>query len=56
MRIHVQRIEGEYKDESGVIVRHGQGKYYCATTKAVYIGNWESDKMSGKGRFNDHFL
>ncbi|KAL2918713.1 spermatogenesis [Polyrhizophydium stewartii] len=45
------RYEGEYKEiEGGVIVRSGVGKYTCGTTKSVYIGAWELDKMHGKGR------
>ena len=43
--------DGEYKEEGG-IVKHGLGKYSDFTTKCVYYGNWEKDKMTGKGRLD----
>lgn len=43
--------DGEYKEEGGV-VKHGLGKYSDFSSKSVYYGNWEKDKMSGKGRLD----
>ena len=42
-------VEGEYKDDGGILMRHGQGKYIDATSNSVYTGTWDGDKMSGKG-------
>ncbi|KAJ3290789.1 kti12, chromatin associated [Rhizoclosmatium sp. JEL0117] len=44
------RYEGAYKDaEAGQpIMRHGEGKHICPDY--VYNGNWEMDKMNGRGR------
>lgn len=44
--------EGEYAGEGATIVKQGYGKYSDSTTKIVYTGNWEKDKMSGKGRLD----
>jgi hypothetical protein len=41
--------EGEYKEENGVLYRHGQGKYTCGVTQSIYSGSWDMDSMSGKG-------
>ncbi|KAJ3195044.1 hypothetical protein HK101_001238 [Irineochytrium annulatum] len=44
-------VQGSFKeDSSGVILRHGQGKLLAADF--TYAGNWELDKMSGKGRMD----
>lgn len=32
-----------------VMVRHGAGKNICGKTGCIYIGDWEMDKMDGKG-------
>jgi hypothetical protein len=43
-------LEGEYKEtEPNLIVRHGMGKFMDAVSKSVYTGNWDTDKMHGKG-------
>lgn len=34
----------------GAIFRHGQGTYECVQTQTVYTGQWELDKMCGKGK------
>ncbi|KAI8911741.1 hypothetical protein EDD86DRAFT_188624 [Gorgonomyces haynaldii] len=44
------RLEGDYKEFDGIIYRHGNGKYICKQTGTVYTGQWDQDKMSGKGR------
>jgi hypothetical protein len=44
--------EGEYSGEGSSIVKQGVGKYSDSVSKAVYNGNWEKDKMSGKGRLD----
>ncbi len=44
--------EGEYREDiDGTIYRHGFGTYRCSKTQTVYAGNWEMDKMSGKGNW-----
>lgn len=43
------RYEGEYREESGTPVRNGMGKFTCAVTGVVYHGEWNGDKMNGKG-------
>lgn len=42
-------LEGEYKEENGILYRHGAGKYTCNQSLGVYTGNWEMDVMSGQG-------
>ncbi|KAH6572222.1 hypothetical protein BASA50_002961 [Batrachochytrium salamandrivorans] len=43
--------EGEYKEiDGGCIVRSGTGKYTCGTSKSIYTGQWDHDKMDGKGK------
>ncbi|EGF81970.1 hypothetical protein BATDEDRAFT_23741 [Batrachochytrium dendrobatidis JAM81] len=47
------KYEGEYKEiDGGGIVRNGMGKYSCGTTHGVYNGQWDHDKMNGKGRLD----
>ena len=41
--------DGEYKEDGGV-VKHGLGKYSDFNSKSIYYGNWEKDKMNGKGK------
>ncbi|KAJ3127309.1 hypothetical protein HK098_006488 [Nowakowskiella sp. JEL0407] len=61
-RLIIELKDGEYKEiaseetnpatngaPTATIVRHGNGKYECAVTKREYIGNWENDRMFGKG-------
>lgn len=43
------RYDGEYKEIEGVIYRHGSGKYQ--TSETLYSGQWEMDKMTGKGYY-----
>lgn len=33
-----------------VMVRHGVGKNVCGKTGCIYSGDWDTDKMDGKGR------
>ena len=44
--------EGEYTGEGSNVVKQGMGKYSDSVNKTVYNGNWEKDKMSGKGRID----
>ena len=41
--------EGEYTVVNGVQRKHGRGKY--ADGHASYAGDWDNDKMHGKGEF-----
>ena len=42
--------EGEYREGDGIVTRQGQGKYTCGLSGAVYTGNWEADRMNGRGK------
>jgi hypothetical protein len=42
------RYDGEYKEVDGIIYRHGTGK--CQTSETLYVGQWDMDKMTGKGK------
>ncbi|KAJ3242560.1 hypothetical protein HDU81_000005 [Chytriomyces hyalinus] len=42
------RYEGAFADGGSTIVRQGEGKHIAPNY--IYTGNWEMDKMHGKGR------
>jgi hypothetical protein len=44
------KYDGEYKEADGLVYRHGNGKYTSAYTS--YTGNWDMDKMSGRGKID----
>ncbi|KAJ3274170.1 kti12, chromatin associated [Terramyces sp. JEL0728] len=44
------KYDGEYREVDGSIYRHGLGAYECVQTQTTYTGQWELDKMSGKGK------
>eukprot|EP00591_Stephanopyxis_turris_P003368 CAMPEP_0195514128 /NCGR_PEP_ID=MMETSP0794_2-20130614/5607_1 /TAXON_ID=515487 /ORGANISM="Stephanopyxis turris, Strain CCMP 815" /LENGTH=91 /DNA_ID=CAMNT_0040642297 /DNA_START=60 /DNA_END=332 /DNA_ORIENTATION=- len=43
------KYEGEYREEGGRRVRHGQGTY--TNGDETYVGQWKDDKMSGAGKY-----
>lgn len=46
------KYDGEYKEVDDVIYRHGIGTYFCSVTNTTYTGQWDMDKMSGKGKIH----
>ncbi|KAI8897629.1 hypothetical protein BC833DRAFT_592995 [Globomyces pollinis-pini] len=46
------KYDGEYKEVEGLLIRNGQGVHYCNLTQSTYTGQWENDKMNGKGRID----
>lgn len=46
----LSRYDGEYREQDGVITRHGTGIYTDKATGCVYMGQWETDKHQGKGK------
>ena len=43
--------EGEFKEDNGVIIREGIGKYIDTIEETIYEGSWVNDKSEGYGRF-----
>ena len=42
-------VAGEYREVDGTVVRHGAGVYYCSASQTTYNGQWDTDRMFGKG-------